>query len=171
MLKDTWKTIRDAIDGDIRAGVFAPGDQLPTEPELAKRFGAGRHSVRRAVAELAVAGKLRVEQGRGTFVEDAPRLTYTIGKRTRLRDNLTSQGVDVSREFLSADMVDAGAGVAEALRIGAADKVIRSTFLTSADGMPIAFGSSFHAAARFPDYIARRNVFGSVTETYRSFGI
>src|SRR5690606_4890570 len=39
---------------------------------------------RRAVSALAIEGKLRVEQGRGTFVEDAPLIDYHIGRRARI---------------------------------------------------------------------------------------
>jgi len=68
MLKDKWKTIRDAIDRDIRSGVLKPGHRLPTESELVRTWGAGRHSVRRAMSELAREGKLSVEQIRTRLI-------------------------------------------------------------------------------------------------------
>src|SRR5690606_41811079 len=79
-----WQIIRDRIAQDIAAGELAPGARLPTETELCRLFSAGRHSVRRAVSALAIEGKLRVEQGRGTFVEDAPLIDYHIGRRARI---------------------------------------------------------------------------------------
>ncbi len=48
--------------------------------------------MRRAIAELASAGKVRVEQGRGTFVEEHSVITYNIAWRTRFRKNLLEQG-------------------------------------------------------------------------------
>lgn len=64
MARDDWQGIRDRISADISAGHLEPGAQLPTESQLCQSFQAGRHSVRRAVAALAVEGKLRVERKR-----------------------------------------------------------------------------------------------------------
>ena len=171
MLRHKWETIRAAIDDQIATGALQPGDKLPTEPELSERFGAGRHSVRRAIAELARDGKLSVEQGRGTYVSSAPRITYSIGRRTRLRQNLTSQNIDVTREFLGADRISAPLHVAKPLQIEPGAPVIRSRNTSYADGLPISSGMLFHCAQTFPDFVERRTGLGSVTETYKSYGI
>jgi GntR family phosphonate transport system transcriptional regulator len=171
MPRTTWTMIRDALARDITNGVLNPGDQLPTEPQLAERFDAGRHSVRRAVEALAKEGKLSIEQGRGTFVEATPRLVYTVGRRTRLRRNLVPQGCKVTGDLLGADLVEATETVREALGLPPGAMVVESRRITLADGLPIAFGSVFHAADRFPDFVQRRDVLGSTTEAYRSYGI
>lgn len=56
--------IRDAV----LAGLYAPGSLLPTEPELARRFGVSRPVIREAVRILATQGLLRSEHGRGVVV-------------------------------------------------------------------------------------------------------
>jgi GntR family phosphonate transport system transcriptional regulator len=171
MLREKWREIRQALEGEISEGRLKPGDRLPPEPELCERFGVGRHSLRRAIAELAYDGKLSVEQGRGTFVTEAPWLTYTIGRRTRLRRNLLAQGVDLTGDLLLAEKTEAPAAIARALELDAGAPVYRQMRITCANRVPIAFGTSWHPLARFPDFVERRNVFGSVTETYRSYGI
>ena len=115
MPQPTWTTVRDALAEDIENGTLEPGDRLATEPQLVERFGVGRHSVRRAIEALAKEGKLSVEQGRGTFVEAAPLLTYAIGKRTRLRKNLLPQGVDVVGDLLEANRIPAKGRVRKSL--------------------------------------------------------
>jgi len=171
MLRDKWKTVRAAIEAEIAAGRFAPGAQLPTEAELCDRFDVGRHSLRRAIAELAYEGQLSVEQGRGTFVTEAPLITYAIGRRTRRRENFHKQGIDVSGRLLSSERTTAGRGVADALMIDEGTAVYRQSRITFGDKVPIAFGTSWHPLDRFPDFVERREVFGSATETYRSYGI
>ena len=163
--------IRDALAQDIQEGVLGPGDRLPTEPQLAARFAAGRHSVRRAVEALAKEGKLSIEQGRGTFVEETPRLTYSIGKRTRLRKNLIPQGCTVTGDLLGADLIDPPDDIRSALHLSSGAKVVQSQRITLANGLPVAFGSVYHSAERFPDFVQRRDLLGSTTETYKSFGI
>ncbi|MEO0862444.1 MAG: phosphonate metabolism transcriptional regulator PhnF [Pseudomonadota bacterium] len=171
MKRENWTIIRDEISADIRTGRLSSGDQLPTEAQLADQFEIGRHSVRRGLEALAREGKISIEQGRGTFVADTPRLTYQIGKRTRLRRNLIPQGVRVSSQLVLARRVAAPGPVAQALLLDAGAPVTESERITLANDVPVAFGSVFHCAERFPDFAERRDVLGSTTETYRSFGI
>ncbi|MEL7013191.1 MAG: phosphonate metabolism transcriptional regulator PhnF [Pseudomonadota bacterium] len=171
MKRENWIIIRDAISQDISSGQLSSGDQLPTETQLAERYEIGRHSVRRALEALAREGKISIEQGRGTFVAETPRLTYQVGKRTRLRRNLIPQGVDVTSELLSAARIAAPAPIAQALLLKSGAQVIESQRITLANDVPVAFGSAYHCAERFPDFAERRDVLGSTTETYRSFGI
>lgn len=53
----------------IQKGDYAPGDKLPTEPELMALFEVSRSTVREAMRVLANSGWVRVQQGAGTFVE------------------------------------------------------------------------------------------------------
>jgi GntR family transcriptional regulator, phosphonate transport system regulatory protein len=171
MQRHHWRMLRDTLEHDILTGKLQPGDQLPAEPTLARQFQTGRHSVRRALADLAHEGRISIEQGRGTFVEAKPLLTYLIGQRTRLRQNLNSQGVDVSSQMLATETVAPDSDVAQALGLTPGAEVVRRTQLTLADGLPVAFGSSYHDAQRFADFSERRTIFGSVSETYKSYGI
>src|SRR5215813_630309 len=78
-----WQQIQGEIESAIAQGKYAPGEQLPTEEELARRFHVHRHTVRRALERLRDKQVVRVEQGRGTFVRE-PALSYRIGRNTRL---------------------------------------------------------------------------------------
>lgn len=152
-------------------GVLEPGARLPTESELAELHDAGRHSVRRAVADLSRAGRLSVEQGRGTFVQPRPRVEYKIGRRTRLRENMVPQGVDVTGEMLGVDRMPAPRHAAEALRLAEGAEVIATSRMTLADGVPVSFGTIYHDAVRFAAYPERREALGSVSAVYVSYGI
>lgn len=166
-----WNIVRDAIDADIIAGRLKPGERLPTEPELCKLHSAGRHSIRRAISALALEGKVRVQQGSGTYVETPELINYMIGRRVRLRQSLREQGLAPGGAMLGWSEVEASATVARALCIPLGDKVIKSDHLTTADGVPVAFGSIFHPVRLFPDYAKRRAQSKSVTETYKSYGV
>jgi DNA-binding GntR family transcriptional regulator len=56
------------LRGQIAAGVFRPGDRLPSEAQLCERYGVSPMTVRRAVNILVDQGVVIAEQGRGTFV-------------------------------------------------------------------------------------------------------
>ena len=171
MNRGHWLDIRAAIEQDIKDGVLEPGAKLPTEPELARLYGAGRHSIRRAVADLAKDGHLSVEQGRGTFVLPRPMLEYTIAPRTRMRRNMSAKGAEVTGQTLGVDRCDAPPRVARRLGLVPGAEVTVSRRLSFVDGVPVSFGTLYHDATRFPDFAERREALGSVTAVYATYGI
>jgi len=54
----------------IQRNVLRPGDRLPPERELCKRFGVGRSSLREALRSLSAMGVVEGRVGEGTFVND-----------------------------------------------------------------------------------------------------
>ena len=52
----------------IGSGRLKPGDQLPSERDLATELGVSRQSVREALYKADVLGLIRVRQGEGSFV-------------------------------------------------------------------------------------------------------
>lgn len=64
-----------------------PGDRLPPEPELAQAAKVSLITLRRAMAEMAMRGLVRREQGRGTFVE-ATLIDTETTRLGSLRDTL-----------------------------------------------------------------------------------
>ena len=58
------------LEKELRSGRHAPGHKLPTEKEIADRFGVSRTVVREAVARLAAHGLVEARQGSGLFVSE-----------------------------------------------------------------------------------------------------
>jgi GntR family transcriptional regulator, phosphonate transport system regulatory protein len=166
-----WEAARDKINEEITSGRLAPDTRLPSEPDLCVLYGTRRHSLRKALAALTAEGKLRVEHGRGTFVERAPLLNYVIGSRTRFRENLMSQGLTASGETLAEMKIPASARVAAALHIDIDATVHARSWRGFANDLPISMGWGYHDAARFPDLPERRRTTRSITEIYRTYGI
>jgi GntR family transcriptional regulator len=63
-----WQQVYDDVLGDIRSGVLAVDDRLPSELDMAEQYGVSRDVIRRAKEQLADEGWLIVLHGRGTFV-------------------------------------------------------------------------------------------------------
>ena len=166
-----WQSIEKQISRDIASGALAPHSRLPTELEIMQRFGVGRHTVRRAIAELAAAGKVRVEQGRGTFVEEQSVIRYAIARRTRFSRNLKEQGRVPSGQPIDEMEIAAPPIVAAALRIPEGSKVYMIIRRSFADDVPVSVSRTYHPVERFPDMLERRRTGSSVTEIYRNFGI
>lgn len=56
----------------VESGELAPGDRLPSESELAQRYGAARGTIRQALAELEGAGLAETVHGKGRYVRRLP---------------------------------------------------------------------------------------------------
>ena len=166
-----WRRIADAIRLDIVGGKLSNGDRLPTEAILAERFAANRHTVRRALAVLAEEGVVGAEQGRGTFVRSARRLSYPIGKRTRFREGLRGQASRFTSVSLSDRIENATAAVAAALGLKGGSKVVRTEGLSLADGLPMSRSTTWLSYRRFPDFAERIGKMASTTEVFASYGI
>lgn len=69
--KSVVDQVVDGIISEIIEGRLAPGDQLPTEMELCRQFGAGRNSVREAVKKLQAYGIVYIRRADGTFVSES----------------------------------------------------------------------------------------------------
>lgn len=167
----SWETTRDRISAEIAAGHLAPESRLPAEPDLCLLYNTRRHSLRRALAALVAEGKLRVEHGRGTFVERAPLINYVVGPRTRFRENLMAQGLTGSGQALSEAQVPASARVAAALGIAPGALVTARSWRGFANDLPVSLGWSYHDVARFPDISERRKANASITQIYKTYGI
>ena len=63
-----YKQIEREIMQCLARREWKPGDQLPTESELAARFGVAIFTVRAGIGELVDSGILTRKQGKGTFV-------------------------------------------------------------------------------------------------------
>ncbi len=62
--------IQDRLISVIRNGEMAPGDPMPSERDLMKRFGVGRPAVREAMQTLHTMGLITISHGERTRVSE-----------------------------------------------------------------------------------------------------
>ena len=164
-----WRYIYNALTEEIESGELPPGSKLPSESELSQRFSVNRHTVRRALSTMAEEGLIRVEQGRGSFVEEHI-LDYLIGARTRFSEIVGSQARSLVGRVLSSEVIDAGPELARHLGIEDGAACYRINTLRQADDRPITFGSHHFPCARFPDLPDKLKGELSISQALASFG-
>ncbi len=80
-------TLAQRVGGELEKVIvqsrFLPGERLPSERDLAERFGVSRTVVREAVRGLAAKGLLEVRAGSGTIVR-APSAKLVVDSMSRL---------------------------------------------------------------------------------------
>ncbi|MBE1295770.1 MAG: phosphonate metabolism transcriptional regulator PhnF [Rhodobacteraceae bacterium] len=165
-----WKSIASALTEDIAQGRYDTGDKLPAEEQLAARFGVNRHTVRRALAEMAAGGLVHSRRGAGVFVAAKP-TDYPIGKRVRFHQNISKGGRIPAKQILTTETRAAAAGEAAALGLEPGDQVHVYDGLSLADGQPIALFQSIFPAERFPGMLTALEETQSVTAALKRCGI
>jgi DNA-binding GntR family transcriptional regulator len=64
--------IVDYVTARIESGDWEPGHRLPSERDMADRWGVAYLTIRRAMADLREKGLILSVQGRGTYVKGRP---------------------------------------------------------------------------------------------------
>jgi len=132
---------------EIGRGTWSIGDRIPSEDELAVRFGVSKITIRQALSNLAADGYLMKVQGRGTFVAgNTPVVGLTM--KTGFTDGLFGRGVQETREVLERGEVDPPADVRRLL--GVEGVVYRIAIRRLAEGVPVSSDESFVPAGLLP---------------------
>ncbi len=144
-----------------------PGTAIPTERELAAQFETSRTTVRQAIAELVVDGRLERAQGRGTFVAH-PKLMQ-VRQLTSFSQDLSSEGWVPGSIVIDVATQDADDEVARHLNLPTGSPIHRVERLRTAADEPIA-----HEVAHLPgslvgladELAARGSLYRALREAY-----
>lgn len=132
-----YKEVRRTLLQCLARGEWKPGDQLPPEPLLAKRFGVAIPTVRAGVGSLVAAGVLVRQQGKGTFVarHDSHAQEFRFSNILNSRD----ENISTSRTHVQIRKVRADPLTARTLLLGADDDglVYRIDCILEAEGRPV----------------------------------
>ncbi len=165
-----WKSIALSLTSDIAEGRYHTGDRLPTEAQLAATHGVNRHTVRRALSDMADQGLVHARRGAGVFVAARP-TDYPIGKRVRYHKSISASGKIPGKTILALTTRAADQAEAKALNLHAGDAVHVYDGLSLADGQPIGLFQSVFPADRFPDILKALTETQSVTKALRHCGV
>jgi GntR family transcriptional regulator len=124
------------------------GEPLPAERELAEEYGVARETVRQALRELVLEGRLR-RRGRGTVVA-GPKLTQplSLGSYT---EGIRRQGHTPGRRLVLLERLPCGTELAGELGIAAGDPVWHMERVLLADDERVGLESTYAAVERLPD--------------------
>lgn len=165
-----WVAIGRSLREDIGQGRYVPGDKLPTEAQLATRFGVNRHTVRHALSALVEDGVVRTRRGAGAFVAARP-TDYPLGKRVRFHENLSRAGRSPGRKVLALEPRTAAETEAQMLDLAEGDRVLACHGLSLADDLPIALSESVFPITRLPGIECALRQNPSVTAALRQSGV
>lgn len=138
----TYLRLARELKDDIAEGRIKPGEKLPSLSELAKRFGVGMSSVRRAVDELVQEHILHTHQGKGVFVHSYSLSSYwnRFHRFQRPDGSLIQQYEDRLTYF---EVVPATDFIAEQLDLEPGEFVIHWQRVMGFDGQKAGFDEAY----------------------------
>jgi len=150
-----YQQIKALMVRDLQAGVWGPGEAIPSEIDLAARFKVSQGTVRKAIDELATENLLVRRQGKGTFVAThAEQTTQYRFLRLQPDDGVTDGGTQ--RRFIDCRRLRAPADVARSLGLRSGDAAIQIKRVLSLRGAPVVFDEIWLPAAPFKGLTAEK---------------
>jgi GntR family transcriptional regulator len=135
--------VRDGLRRDLISGVYAPGDKLPAEPELAAAYGVSRITLREAVRGLAEEGYLSRRHGVGTYATKKPRLRNNLDANFGVTQLIRAMGMKPGNAGVRVSEEAATDAVGRALAMETGQPVARLERLRTADGDPVVYSVEF----------------------------
>jgi GntR family transcriptional regulator len=117
-----------------------PGGKLLTEPELAKKLGVSRATLREAMRTFETQGLIRRRQGSGTYVVHPSHVIETGLEVLESIDSLAKKiGLKVEPGELHINLREAQEDEIKALELAPGSRVIDISRIILADGGPVAY--------------------------------
>jgi GntR family transcriptional regulator len=128
-------------------GALPPGAALPSERELAERYGLARMTVRTEIERLTAEGSVYRLHGRGTFVAE-PRIAQA-GALTSFTEDMLARGQVPGSTVISSEVIAADGFLAAMLEVKPGDRCFRLDRVRTADGRPMAIEQVYLSVQRF----------------------
>jgi GntR family transcriptional regulator len=137
-----YARIQQDIRDGVTSGVYAPGGRIPSEPELAKRFGTTRATVAHALQELVFDGTIVRRAGSGSFVaQRAPSVALDARRLRSFEEQAAETGETVSYRMVSFRQETATPDAAAGLGVGPASSIYHLERVRLINGVPLSLES------------------------------
>jgi GntR family transcriptional regulator len=140
MHKPLHSTTTERLRKIIFSDAYSEGDQLPTEPLLAKNLGVSRATLREALKQLESEEVLYRVHGVGTFVKNStPTISLNLSIPRSITKMIESLGYVPGTSFMDARTELVFPDDVNRLKIKPGSKVVRIERVRTANGQPIAY--------------------------------
>jgi len=152
MKEPLYGVIKRHIKNQIETGVYAPGDKIPTEMELASQFNTSRQTVNKALRDLVLDELVERSPRSGTFVK-APKSQSSLLDLQNIATQVSERGNSYSNVLIDLSTQKADAQVAAILGIVKDEKVFVSIMVHKENGIPVRYDKRYIRPSAAPEYI------------------
>lgn len=126
----------------IRQGDYEPGQQVPSELEIAAQYGVSRMTARKSLDNLVTKGVLFRRRGKGTYVSDDV-VNYGLSTMLSFSRTLEAQGYKITTEMLLKQIINCPENLIQHLHLGMTDDVVMVRRLRSVNEEPAAIHTAY----------------------------
>jgi len=145
-----YRQLYDLLRKQIESGRVEKNSRLPSEQELIDRLGVSRITVRRALNELAAAGLVKRQRGRGTIVTFNAAAPSVKASFENLIEGLTRIGVETVVKLIECKFVKANQALSAVMELPSGASVQRIIRLRMLDNEPFSY-----LITHIPEHIAQ----------------
>lgn len=157
--------LREKIENEL-----VPGDLLPSERELSKRYGLSRTTVRLAIRELESQGLVVRRHGKGTFVANNRNEATNLMGTYSFTEQMRSMGRVPRTEIIDFGIVEAPRHVVDHMGLRLGERVYKIRRLRLADDVPMMLERSYLPASEFVsltrEELERKPLYDVIEEDY-----
>jgi GntR family transcriptional regulator len=139
-----YRWLEEVLREEIAQGVYKPGDALPTEHELMRRYKLSSTTVRRAVRDLVLEGWIYRKAGKGTFVKRA-KLEERLARLTSFAEEMQSRNITPQFKLVRAQATIPPYEVRQALKLAPKQSAYLIERIQLANNEPIAVARGYWA--------------------------
>jgi GntR family transcriptional regulator len=138
-----YLVVKNKITKEIQAGKYKVGDKLPPEMALCEQYKVSRTTVRIALQQLALEGRIYKIQGNGTFVSK-PKIQHSLTSSSKgFAEQIIEQGYEPKTTPLSLSVIPAYSTLSKHLQINENDPVNKLIRTRSANDEPLQYEMSY----------------------------
>lgn len=140
--------IKALLEKSLETREWRPGEAIPSEIDLARRYKVSQGTVRKAIDALAADNLVVRRQGKGTYVATHTEERSSVARFLRIRRNDGGPVTPVSR-LLDVKRAKAGADIVRLLALKPGDAVLVLRRVLDYSGEPVVFDEITLPAALF----------------------
>lgn len=137
-----YEQIKSDIEQQIKSGALKPGEQIPSERDLCKKYNVSRITVRQAIALAENEGILQRVHGRGTFVTH-PKIEQPLHKIDPFQKTLAQLGMTASTKLLGTAREMISVPLSKLFDRDLSDVVVTIQLLGLGNDQPVVYYDSF----------------------------
>jgi GntR family transcriptional regulator len=147
------KVVAHVIQRSIAAGNLVPGQLLPPEEELARRYGASPDELRLAIAHLRSSGLISPDDTQGAAVSDPPAQSHFTSaaasylkpmptQDSQFRESANQAGL-IATQRVETELIAASAAIADRLDLELGQQVLHQRTIRLVNDAPVALENTY----------------------------
>lgn len=150
---------------------FKYGEKLPSENELADKYGVPRMTVRNALVKLEERGYIYSRQGKGRYLkEESIQIQLHLTAKTSFTEKMKLAGHNLETRNMTCEEIAYDEQIYKILNVKENESVFRVSRLRLINGEPIAIHNSYVSEAKFPTIAEEGSQISSMFAYYRKLG-